>query len=110
MTTAISVLRDRDGYLINPEDWDETIAREFAAGERLQLTDEHWRVINFMRKFWTEQRIAPDVRHVVAFLHENHGFDKRAAKAHLFTLFPNGYTQQGVKIAGMQRPRAWSSG
>ena len=29
---------------------------------------------------------------------------------HLFDLFPYGYVKQACKIAGMQRPRAWSTG
>ena len=35
---------------------------------------------------------------------------KQHAKAQLFQLFPYGYVQQACKIAGMQKPRAWSTG
>jgi len=28
----------------------------------------------------------------------------------LFVLFPYGYVKQACKIAGMRRPRAWSTG
>jgi len=41
---------------------------------------------------------------------EAHGYDKKSAKQHLFELFPYGYVKQACKIAGMQRPRAWSTG
>lgn len=110
MTTAIGVLRDNEGYLVNPEDWDEAIARQLAAEERLTLDETHWIVLRFMREFWTEHRIAPDVRHAIARLAEALGIDKKAAKDMLFKLFPYGYVKQACKIAGMQRPRVWSTG
>jgi len=34
----------------------------------------------------------------------------RDAQKKLFELFPYGYVKQACKIAGMRRPRAWSTG
>lgn len=110
MTTAINVLRDSEGYLVNPEDWDETIARQLASEERLTLNESHWAVLRFMREYWARHRIAPDVRHAIAYLAEAQGIEKKAAKDQLFKLFPYGYVKQACKIAGMQRPRVWSTG
>lgn len=45
-------------------------------------------------------------KHLAAHL----GCDKKTAKARLFELFPYGYVKQTCKIAGMKRPRAWSTG
>ena len=67
-------------------------------------------LLRFMRGFWAEHRIAPDVRHVVDFLVKEQGFDKKRAKEHLFRLFPYGYVKQACKIAGMRKPRVWSTG
>ncbi len=36
--------------------------------------------------------------------------DKKEAKKRIFELFPYGYVKQACKIAGMKRPRAWSTG
>ena len=44
------------------------------------------------------------------FLASEHGFNKKTAKTHLYKLFPYGYVKQACKIAGMQRPRVWSTG
>jgi TusE/DsrC/DsvC family sulfur relay protein len=63
-----------------------------------------------MRDYWQEHRVAPDVRHVVDYLVNTQGYDKKTAKKHLFDLFPYGYVKQACKVAGMQRPRAWSTG
>ena len=110
MITQAQVTYDTEGYLINPEDWDEAVARTLAASEGLDLDAAYWPVLHFMREYWSEQRIAPDVRHVVDFLVGEAGFEKKQAKQHLFKLFPYGYVKQACKIAGMQRPRAWSTG
>ena len=110
MTSAIGVLRDNEGYLVNPADWDETIARLLAAEERLGLNEDYWLVLSFMREYWSENHVAPDVRHAIAHLAETLGIDKKSAKELLFRLFPYGYVKQACKIAGMQRPRVWSTG
>jgi len=110
MQPAIEKRRDNEGYLVNPEDWDETIAGQLAAEERLSLTEAYWPILHFMREYWIQHRIAPDVRHVVSWLAEHRGVDKKIAKEQLFRLFPYGYVKQACKLAGMQRPRVWSTG
>ena len=110
MNTRPQIARDPEGYLIDPADWDESVARKLAAEEGIELDESYWPVLRYMREAWTRNRIAPDVRHVVDFLASEHGFDKKVAKTHLFKLFPYGYVKQACKIAGMQRPRVWSTG
>jgi tRNA 2-thiouridine synthesizing protein E len=110
MTLQLEVERDIEGYLIDPEAWNETIARELAAEEELGLTDEFWPILTFMRDYWREHQVAPDVRHVIDFLVNDRNMNKKAAKEQLFQLFPYGYVKQACKIAGMMRPRAWSTG
>ncbi len=98
---------DNEGYLIDPNLWNEEIAREFALQENIQLNEDHWDAINFMREYYAEHQIAPDVRHVMKHLAERLGHDSRNK---IFELFPYGYVKQACKIAGMKRPRAWSTG
>ena len=110
MSNEFQIPRDPEGYLVDPMDWDESIACKLATEEGIELEEAHWPVLRFMRDQWTKNRIAPDVRHVMEFLVGEHGFDKKSAKAHLYKLFPYGYVKQACKIAGMQRPRVWSTG
>jgi len=110
MNAQIQVTYDAEGYLIDPEHWDEQQAHLLAAGEGIALGPDYWPVLYFMRDYWSEHRVAPDVRHVVDFLVKTKGFNKKDGKQHLFRLFPYGYVKQACKIAGMQRPRAWSTG
>lgn len=102
--------RDSEGYLLDPSQWNETVATAVAQETGLELTDDHWNVLQFMREYLTTEGIAPDVRHVVEFLVGQGKLDKKHAKEHLFKLFPYGYMQQACKVAGFQRPRAWSTG
>lgn len=110
MHTTIEKRRDNEGYLVNPEDWDENLAGQLAVEEQLRLTEAYWPILHFMRDYWSLHRIAPDVRHVVSWLAEHQGIDKKTAKEQLFRLFPYGYVKQACKLAGMQRPRVWSTG
>lgn len=98
-----------DGYLNDPEEWDGDIATRLAGREDIELTDDHWRVIGFMRDYYREHGIAADARFVIKFLDKELGYGDQA-RARLFELFPYGYVQQACKIAGMRRPRAWSTG
>ena len=100
---------DFEGYLIDPTDWNEQIAEVLARGERIALSGEHWTVIRFMREYYEQHQIAPDARHVMKRLAEVKGVGK-AGRNDLFVLFPYGYVKQACKIAGMRRPRAWSTG
>ena len=98
---------DEEGYLIDPLEWTEDIARKLADEERISLTEVHWDAIRFMRDYYAEHQIAPDARHVMKHLAKRLGPDSRNA---LFELFPYGYVKQACKIAGMKRPRSWSTG
>ncbi|MBI1422190.1 MAG: TusE/DsrC/DsvC family sulfur relay protein [Gammaproteobacteria bacterium] len=102
--------RDVEGYLIDPEDWDELVACALADEEEVVLEEDYWPVLKFMRDYWREYKVAPDVRHVVDYMAREQDADKQSAKQHLFRMFPYGYVQQACKIAGMQKPRAWSTG
>lgn len=104
-----TLLSDGEGYLVVPEEWDESAAAQLAALESLALTDEHWQVIGFMRRYYDEHQVAADARFVIKFMAEEMGLGKKA-RNHLFKLFPYGYVQQACKVAGMKRPRGWSTG
>lgn len=110
MQTNTQTTRDNEGYIVDPDDWNEDLARELAAEEGLELTEAYWPVLQFMRAYWQEHKVAPDVRHVIKQMADTQGYDKKAAKQALFELFPYGYVKQACKIAGMQRPRVWSTG
>jgi tRNA 2-thiouridine synthesizing protein E len=107
---STGIPRDIEGYLINPEDWNKTLAGVLAAEENIELNDDHWIALNFMREYYDGHSIAPDIRHLITHLANNHQWEKKQAKKQIFEMFPYGYVKQACKIAGMKRPRAWSTG
>jgi tRNA 2-thiouridine synthesizing protein E len=100
---------DDEGYLIDPADWNEAVAEDLARRERIELTAAHWAVLRFMRRYYEEHHIAPDARHVMKHLAAFRA-EEKTDRNDLFRLFPYGYVKQACKIAGMRRPRAWSTG
>jgi TusE/DsrC/DsvC family sulfur relay protein len=100
---------DDEGYLVDPADWTQEVAEVLALREQITLTDEHWTVIRFMREYYDSHQIAPDARHVIKHLAKAKGLNQ-SDRNDLFRLFPYGYVKQACKIAGMRRPRAWSTG
>ena len=98
---------DDEGYLIDPADWSEALAVALARRENIELTESHWDAIRFMREFYQEHQVIPDVRFVSRHLAARF---EAASRNMIFELFPYGYVKQACKIAGMKRPRGWSTG
>ncbi len=108
MNTAVQLPEtDAEGYLVEPLNWTEEVAIELARHENIQLTEAHWDALHFMREYYMEHQIAADVRHVMKYLAQKYGAESRNM---IFELFPYGYVKQACKIAGMRRPRGWSTG
>ncbi len=105
-----TVERDGHGYMIDPTLWDRDVAELIAREEGVELGDDHWMIIDFMRASFEEHDIPVDARYVFTFLAEQKNLDKRATRKLFFELFPYGYVKQACKIAGMRQPRAWSTG
>ncbi len=106
----IQTSRDVEGYLTNPDDWNVDIANALACEEGIELDERFWQVLNFIRNYYGEYHVIPDVRHVVSYLAIENRCEKKEAKKLVFELFPYGYVRQACKIAGMRKPRAWSTG
>ncbi len=100
---------DEEGYLANRADWSEDVAKEMARLDSCELTDAHWEVINFLREYYDEYQIAPAVRVLTKAIGKTLGPDKGNSQ-YLYELFPYGPAKQACKIAGMRKPRAWSTG
>jgi len=93
-----SIELNEDGFMNHPEEWDKDIALVLAKSEEGLdvLTEEHWRVIDFIREYYEEKNIAPMVRKVC----KNSGFSLK----HIFELFPSGPAKGACKLAGLPKP------
>lgn len=99
--------RDAEGYLIEPGEWNETIAAVLAQELDIELGNDHWDTIRFMRQYYDEHQISAAARDVIRHIEQRYPGE---GHKRLFELFPYGYPGQACKIAGMRRPRGWSTG
>lgn len=96
---------DSEGYLRNLGDWSEDFARALAEREGLQLTAAHWEVIRFLRAYWAEHRVQPQVRVMIRHFTQAWGAE-RGSNHHLHEMFPRGGPQkQGNRLAGLLRTK-----
>jgi tRNA 2-thiouridine synthesizing protein E len=94
---------DEEGYLMNLADWDKDIAAAIAVEEKIDMTDNHWEVVNFLREYYDEYQIAPAVRVLTKAIGKKLGAEK-ASNQYLYELFPYGPAKQACKIAGLPKP------
>lgn len=94
---------DEEGYLVNLADWNEDIAKEIAKTENVEMSENHWEVVNFLRSYYDEFQIAPAVRVLTKAIGKQLGEEKGNSK-YLYELFPYGPAKQACKIAGLPKP------
>ncbi len=88
---------DEDGFLVNPEDWNDDMVAYFASQEDVtELTENHWKVINYLRDYFKKFGAAPMVRKVC----KDTGFSMQE----IYELFPSGPAKGACKLAGLPKP------
>jgi tRNA 2-thiouridine synthesizing protein E len=88
---------DEDGFLQEPEIWNETVARDFAASEDVpEMTDEHWVLVNYLRNYYLQFGIAPMIRKITK--------ETGIKLAKMYELFPSGPAKGACKVAGLPKP------
>jgi len=93
-----SVDRNDEGFFTEPDQWTEAMAPELAKAEGIdELTEDHWRVIKFMRTEYFEKGTGPTVRML--------GKTSGVSIKELYQLFPKGPAKIAAKIAGIPKPR-----
>jgi tRNA 2-thiouridine synthesizing protein E len=94
---------DEEGYLANLNDWEPGVADVMAKQDNLELSEEHWDIINFLREYYEEYQIAPAVRVLTKAVGKKLGKDKGNSK-YLYSLFPYGPAKQACWFAGLPKP------
>lgn len=99
------ILTDSEGYLCNLADWSEDFVVALAVAEELELTDEHWEVIRFLRDYYHEHGVQAQVRVMISHFREVWG-SERGNNHYLHDIFPRGGPQkQGNRLAGLLRTK-----
>lgn len=99
----LDIEKDSEGYLLDPSEWDEDLAHQIASHIEIDLTENHWHVINFIRDSFELNQSVPELRKTLSHLKKTLG-SENATRKFVYNLFPYGYGQQACKIAGMRKP------
>jgi TusE/DsrC/DsvC family sulfur relay protein len=94
--TEVSVTDD--GFFTDPGQWREDMAADIARESGVdELTEQHLRVIRFMRREFAEKGTGPTVRVL--------GKTSGVSVKELYQLFPKGPAKLAARIAGIPKPR-----
>jgi len=89
---------DAEGFLTDPEQWNEGIAQAIAHENGVpELTDRHWLVVRYMRERYLETGTAPSIRAL--------GKESGVPVKELYELFPKCPAKLAAKIGGIPKPR-----
>ncbi len=94
---------DEEGYLVNLDEWFPAVASVMAEIDEVEMGDDHWDIINFLREYYEEYQIAPAVRVLTKAVAKKLGKAKGNSK-YLYELFPYGPGKQACKFAGLPKP------
>lgn len=87
---------NEEGFLTEPDEWDETLARALAANIGLDLTDRHFEVIRFLRDDFKDQGQTATLRRVTSV--------GGVPTKELFVLFPKKPAKKMSYVAGLPKP------
>jgi len=88
---------DEDGFIEDPAVWDEKLAAALAQTEGVEaLTDDHWKVVRYLRDYYTKFNIAPMIRKLCK--------DTQTDLKKMYELFPSGPAKGACKVAGLPKP------
>lgn len=89
-----TIIVNWQGYLVNFADWDEEVARELARERGIEaLNVDHWRVIRFLRDYYSLNGRMPLNRE----LREGTGLNL----LQIDNIFPGGFKKTAPRIAGL---------
>ena len=95
---GVDVAVNDEGFFEDPDQWNRDMAVAMAKEQGIdELTDQHWKVIDFMRREYAEKGTGPTVRVL--------GKTSGVSVKELYQLFPKGPAKMAAKIAGIPKPR-----
>ncbi len=89
---------DEDGFLQELDKWSQEFAQAYAKEEGIEgtLTEEHWKIINYLRNYYQQFGVAPMIRKIC----KETGVDMKK----LYQLYPTGPAKGACKLAGLAKP------
>jgi len=99
-----TITLDVDGFLIDPNDWNESVAQLLSVKENIELHDFHLVVIHTLREYYLTYQKMPRMRELMELLRTKPGM-KTVNSALLHQWFPLSVTLQTARLAGLPKPK-----
>jgi len=87
---------DEEGFMANPDDWDKDVAVVLASDINIDLSEEHWSIIDFSRTDYKSQGEAPGLRRISK--------EAGVTTKELYKLFPKGPAKKIAYVSGLGKP------
>lgn len=88
---------DDEGFMTEYSEWDESVGAALAAQIGIEMTDEHWAAIRFLRTDFADQGETATLRRVSTL--------GEIPTKRLFELFPKKPAKKMAYVAGLPKPR-----
>ncbi|OZY46104.1 TusE/DsrC/DsvC family sulfur relay protein [Pseudomonas lundensis] len=98
-----SIELDKDGYLADLNDWSPEVATALAVQNDIELTPEHWEILQLLRNFYDEFQLSPATRPLIKYTALKLGAEK-GNSLHLNRLFNGTPAKLAAKLAGLPKP------
>ena len=97
-----SIELDKDGYLADLNDWSPEVATALAVQNDIELTPEHWEILQLLRNFYEEFQLSPATRPLIKYTALKLGAEK-GNSLHLNRLFNGTPAKLAAKLAGLPK-------
>ncbi len=87
---------DEEGFMANPGEWDKDVAVALATDINIDLSEEHWAIIDFSRTDYESQGEAPGLRRISK--------EAGVTTKELYKLFPKGPAKKIAYVSGLGKP------
>ena len=87
---------DDEGFMTEYNEWDEDLGTELATNIGIEMTDDHWRVVKFLREDFVDQGETATLRRVSTV--------GGVPTKELFVLFPKKPAKKMSYVAGLPKP------
>jgi tRNA 2-thiouridine synthesizing protein E len=98
-----TVALDKEGFLIDLDDWSLPVAHALSAEEGIELSDEHVEILHTLRNFYAEFQLSPATRPLIKYTALKLGPEK-GNSMHLNRLFNGTPAKLAAKLAGLPKP------
>ncbi len=88
---------DDEGFMTSYDEWDEEVGAALASQIGIDMTEEHWRVVKFLREDFKDQGETATIRRVSTV----GGIPTKE----LFVLFPKKPAKKMAYVAGLPKPK-----